>query len=85
MNTTAIVDQILSHERDVISFAKHHNINLLIGWYVWSLISYLFVRELKSFPMRMIIHRLFVIASFVSASLFSFVVFVKGKYNFIII
>jgi len=72
------VQDVFNNRELILNFVKQHHQTLLVTWYVWSLVSYLFVREFKNVPLKMVLHRLFVLGSFVSAGLLTLIVYVTG-------
>ncbi len=73
------VFSFLNYRENAVNLATQYNKNALIGWYAWSFLSYLLVREFKSFPLRIIFHRLASLTQLLIASAFGFLVFITGK------
>lgn len=55
----------------VISLVEEHKYGLLLIWLTLNLLSYLTVRVFKNFPMRIMLHRIFSVLSYLSASIFA--------------
>lgn len=75
---------LFDNKSNILSFTRQHHNLLLIGWYTLNLLGYLVIRHLKTFPMRVLIHRIIALVCTLTLSAVGVVSFVDGKFIFYI-